>query len=300
MVRKSPKPSKTLVRILIGIFIVLIVAVGLKIFLFSDSSKVSDSPKTDPKAPTAPVPEPEPQKPAFIDLQSVIDDWASPLGNNVGVYIYDLDNDKEAASYNSDSIFFTASIYKLFFVYEAYLRINQGIDDPDAYFADGKTRIKCLDLIIRESYNPCADPLRSSMMGEIEDIITNKFGIEDTSNGALYASSEAIADMLKIYYKHEGLSDELWDKIADSMLNQPTTTYNWRQGLPSGFSEANVYNKVGWNYDTDHWATYNDAAIVEFPDLDRHYIIVVLTKNTSNRKLVELGEEIEQAVLENN
>ena len=218
------------------------------------------------------------------------------------MFNYDLEKKKNAAVYNPDNIFFTASVYKLFFVYEAYLRINQGIDDSNEYFADGKTRIECLDLIIRESYNPCADPLRSELMSGIEGIITNKYKIKNTSNGALNASARAVAEMLKIYYKHDGLSDELWNKIADSMLNQPTTTYNWRQGLPSGFSVAKVYDKVGWNYNEEegYWSTYNDAAIVEFPELNRHYIVVVLTKNTSHKKLVELGRLIEQKVLEFN
>lgn len=304
MVHQSPKPSKTLVHIFCAILLMLMSASAIRIFFPSEAGKEEGSENT-PVAPLETTPEPkaeEKPKPAFINLQDTVDGWARALGSNVGIYIYDLDNDKEAASYNSDNIFSTASVYKLFFVYEAYLRINQGIDDPNEYFADGKTRIECLDKIIRESYNPCADPLRSSMMREIGDIITDKFKIEGTSNGALSATPKAVAEMLKIYYKHEGLSEELWAKIADSMLNQPTTTYNWRQGLPSGFSTAKVYNKVGWNYDPEEkrWTIYNDAAIVEFSELGRHYVIVVLTKNTSNKKLVELGQKIEQRILESN
>ncbi len=303
MVRRSPKSSKTLILIFTAGLAALAVVSVFSFILPRD--KVGDQPEVDvdPKAPMEVTPEPEEDpKPEFIDLQPTVDQWAASIGSNAGVYIYDLDNDKVAASYNHESIFFTASVYKLFFVYEAYLRINQGLDDPNEYFADGKTRIECLDLIIRESYNPCADPLRNELMGEIGDIIANKFKIENTSNGALNASAKAVADMLKIYYKHEDLSEELWGKIADSMLNQPTTTYNWRQGLPSGFSEAKVYNKVGWSYNTEenHWSTYNDAAIVEFTNLKRHYIIVVLTRNTSHKKLIKLGQLIEQKVLEIN
>ncbi|MBQ6510892.1 serine hydrolase [Candidatus Saccharibacteria bacterium] len=304
MVHQSSKPSKALVWLTAIFLLALTTISGIKIILsLNDSNNQIENPSEQPEEPEEETPEPEEvinDTPAFIDLQAIVDSWASSLGSNAGVYIYDLDNDKEAAIYNSDTTFSTASVYKLFFVYEAYLRINQGIDDPNAYFADGKTRIECLDLIIRESYNPCADPLRAEMKYEIDDIIANKFKIEDTINGALSASPKAVGDMLKIYYKHEGLSDELWGKIADSMLNQPATTYDWRQGLPKGFSAANVYNKVGWSYDGERWTIYNDAAIVEFPDLDRHYIVVALTRNTSNRKLVELGQKIEQTILANN
>ena len=304
MVRRPPKSSKALTWLTAIFLISLTIISGIKIILsLNEAGDQIEDTNTTPKTPMEKTPEPkEDPRPNFIDLQPVVDQWVASVGSNAGVYIYDLDNDKLAASYNSDSIFFTASVYKLFFVYEAYLRINEEIDDPNEYFADGKTRIECLDKIIRESYNPCADPLRYELMSEINSIIIDKFKIENTSNGALNASAKAVADMLKIYYKHEGLSEELWAKIADSMLNQPATTYNWRQGLPSGFSVAKVYDKVGWNYseEENRWTTYNDAAIVEFTDLKRHYVVVVLTKNTSHRKLVELGSLIEQKVLEAN
>ena len=90
------------------------------------------------------------------------------------------------------------------------------------------------------------------------------------------------------------------------MLNQPATTYDWRAGLPKGFSVANVYNKVGFSYVIDdeeteegHWDTYDDAAIVEFEEAGRHFAITVLTGNISPWNIKNLGTIIETNILEN-
>ena len=94
--------------------------------------------------------------------------------------------------------------------------------------------------------------------------------------------------------------------MMDSFLNQPVTAYNWRQGLPSGFSDAvKVYNKVGWQYMIDeedeegnvvkgHWEVYDDAAIIEFTENERHFIVVVMTSNVDFRQIRRFGTMIEE------
>ena len=84
------------------------------------------------------------------------------------------------------------------------------------------------------------------------------------------------------------------------MLDQPSITSNlcggtcnFRAGLPSGFSNAvKVYNKVGFESDgVGKWLIYNDAAILEFPELGRTYLISVFTENLpwSNSKITALS-----------
>lgn len=73
--------------------------------------------------------EPEPELPAEIDFQTTVDNWANAVGGDKGVIIYDLDLDKVAGTYNADAKFQTASIYKLFVVYEGYRFWN--------YYCDG-------------------------------------------------------------------------------------------------------------------------------------------------------------------
>lgn len=249
-----------------------------------------------------------PVTPELINLQSVVEAWVTSLPEsvNVGLMIYDLDNDAVAASFNPDEPFNAASIYKLFFVYDGYRQIMNGTEAADDYFTTTNdkgalTLGVCLDLMIRESYNGCADPMRASSArwARVEAMYA-ELGLEHTSSAGLYSSAGDLAKLLQLYWQHPDLSPELWVQIQDSMLNQPATTYNWRQGLPSGFVVGQVYDKVGWNWTGQVWSTYDDAAIIEFPEQGRHYIIVVMTENLPTRvptALIELGQQLETAIL---
>lgn len=227
--------------------------------------------------------------PDFINLQPTIDLWQKATSADVGLMVYDLDNQRIAASYQANKVFNIASIYKLFFVYAGYRQIESGALDPNVYFvttndyrAGNYNLGECLDLMIRESYNGCADPIRAnSSFATRAEAIVEELGLENTSNLGLYSTAADLTRLLKLYYYHPDLSENSWDRIADSMLNQPSTKvaenviYNWRQGLPTGFSDTvNVYDKVGWEWDGERWKVYADAAIVEFPELNRHYTVV--------------------------
>ena len=249
----------------------------------------------------------------FINLQPTVDSWVPSTNRQLGLMIYELDHDRVAASYQPDRIFDIASIYKLFYVYDGYRQIAAGNEFLNDHFttttdyrAGRYTLGECLDLAIRESYNGCADPLRSdaTRSRRVQKLIDD-LNLQHTSNLGLESSASDLTELLKLYYYHEDLPKSLWRRIADSMLNQPPTevaadtVYDWRQGLPSGFSDqANVYDKVGWNWTGKAWSTYADAAIVEFPAQNRHYTVVILTQDFPNyTPITKLGSLIEAAVL---
>lgn len=233
-----------------------------------------------------------------VDLQPTVDTWSKTAGGNHSVIIYDLDTDQTVASLNPDKKYGTASLYKLFVVYEGYRRLENGSWNPNDIITSGKTRLKCLDLAIRESHSPCAETLWAQIgHANLDEIIKNDFAIKDSDISHLISNPNDILKMLKIYYSHSDISDENWKRIADSMLNQPKTTQNWRQGLPSGFSnDVDVYNKVGWEYSGRDWKIYHDAAILDFKKFHRHFIIVVMTNHVSHLKIAELGRMVEAAV----
>lgn len=250
--------------------------------------------------------------PEFIDLQPTLDAWIEQLSGNASIMIYDLDNDKIAAEYQSGETFYAASVYKLLFAYDGYQQIDAKLASADEKFittydyrADSYTLGECLDLIVRESYNGCAEPMRSDKkrFTRIENF-TKQLGLANTSAAGLYSSAADLITLLKYYYKHPELSEESWQKLRASMLDQPATKVDkneiedWRQGLPNGFTAAEVYDKVGWLYGKKGWETYNDLAFVEFPEQNRHFAIAVLTKNVASAQTIsELGQEIEEAVL---
>ena len=240
------------------------------------------------------------------DLQGALNSWTRSVGGSKGAIFYDLDTGKVLAEYNADEKFATASVYKLFVVYEGYRRLQNGTwNGEDKAGSTGKTIAKCLDLAIRESNSACAETLWG-MMGRdtLDAAVQNDFGLPSVTVGSLSATPREIMLMMKRFYEHPEITDEnLVATIKDSFLNQPPSAglcsgpCNWRQGLPSGFSDkVKVYNKVGWNFNGSVWTIYDDAAIIEFPEKDRRIIAVVMTSGVHYNKIKNLATQIESVI----
>ena len=237
-----------------------------------------------------------------VDFQAVVEDWASSVGGSKSIMIYDLDKNELVGEYNSEEDYNTASLYKLFVVYEGYRRVESGVWPKDEYLAaTSQTILECLDLAIRESDSTCAEALWG-IIGheELDRIIRDDYKITSSDISSLISNPRDILKMMQLFYQHADVTDPtLIERMQDSFLNQPVTTYDWRQGLPSGFSVAKVYNKVGWDYNLDgnYWNLYHDAAIVEFPEADRHFAVVAMTNFISPHQIKRLGTMIEESFL---
>lgn len=292
------KRHNNIVRFLVFIVLVAIVVV-VAIFLFTKHPQEEAAQTEQSKGESAEEPKQSmADLPARIDFQTVVDEWAKSTGGNRSVLIYDLDRNELVGKYNQNENYNTASIYKLFVVYEGYRRVQSGEWKADESAGmTGYTVLECLDKAIRESYSPCAEALWVRIgYDELEGIIERDFDIHDSDISDLVSNPNDILKMMQIFYEHKDITDDvLLARMKDSFLNQPATEYDWRQGLPSGFTNANVYNKVGWDYNPDggYWNIYHDAAIVEFPEQNRHYIVVVMTNMVSFKKIRELGTAIE-------
>ena len=285
--------------VILGVFVaVATVAVGLIANSFTNGTTVEDI-EVDVNQEELKIEEPQIQA---VDFQPIVDEWVESVGGNKSVLIYDLDRGELAGSYNSNEPYNTASLYKLLVVYEAYREIQSGALDPDKNIDTvGYTILECLDLAIRESYSPCAETLWD-MIGRqnLNDIIKNDFDITNSDISSLTSNPEDVLKIMQLFFKHPEIKDkQLVEQIKDSFLNQPITTYDWRMGLPSGFAKANVYNKVGWDFNADmnYWNLYHDAAIVEFPEQNRHFVVVVMTNLVSPVQVAKLGTLIEDAFI---
>lgn len=297
MIERKRKTYSVIFWILLFIFVATFTVIGCCFLSNQDTADVSYEHEESASL----SPELTDEKPEKIDLSGIVEDWVSSVGGEKSVLIYDLDRDEIAADYNIEKEYNTASLYKLFVAYEGYRRIENGewqADEVAGY--TGYTISECLDLSIRESHSPCAETIWAKIGHEnLDEIINEDFKIYNSNISNLTSNAEDIAKMMKIFYEHPDIKDdELIAQIKDSFLNQPTTTYNWRQGLPSGFDLANVYNKVGWDYNQDggYWEVYHDAAIVEFPEKNRHFIVVVMTNRIPFKQIRNLGELLEEAI----
>lgn len=256
---------------------------------------------------------PKVEKTEFINLQSVVDSWAkSSQYGEAAVEIYDLDYNRVAASYRANASMYPRSIYKLFYVYDGYAQIDAGKENASQNYLDGLSIGECLDIMVRQSNNPCAEAMLddSARLTRVGELIKN-LGLANTQSDGLKSSAHDISLLLQHYYRHPDWSASSWQKFRDSALNQ---AYTYRKGLPSGFSLATVYNKTGFGQGAGNVYVNNDAAFVEFPALDsngktdptnpnlhaRHYIMVVMTNESSYTILTRLGKMLEQAIVYSN
>ncbi len=278
MVSRTPNKSQTIVDCIICLgFAVCLFANGALFALINRESNLNTTTNIE--------------KIESIAFQPLIDKWASEVGGEKSIVIYDLDLNKTVGSVNAEKPYNIASLYKLFVVYEGYRKVERGEWSED--------KLRCLDLAIRESNSPCADSLNTQMGPKtLQNIVENELGFKNTHVASIVSNANDITGLMKLYYEHPNFSDATVEKIKDSMLNQPITTDDWRKGLPSGFSSrVKVYNKVGWAWGGRTWDIYHDTAILEFPEIDRHFIVTVLTKKIDNKRIAELGTRIEKFVL---
>ncbi len=248
-------------------------------------------------------------QPEFIDLTPIINDWLESYSHGqVSIAIYDFDHDRLAGTYNADRKMLPASLYKLFYVYDGYTEISAGRDDPNQPYLGSLTLGQCLDKMIRESHNPCAEAMLedSPRAKRVANLIKTE-NMTNTIPTALQTSAQDVLKLLQMYYVHTNWSAESWQTFRDSAINQPPTSAgDFRSGLPSGFKVATVLNKVGWSSAGGAWDIYNDATLLEFPestDTDgniissQHYASVIMTRSTSNFAIAQFGEMIENAIL---
>ncbi len=229
----------------------------------------------------------------YIDLQGVVERWAASMPGQAAVEIYDVNYGRVAASYRAQVVMSPKSLYKLFYTYDGYAQIDAGLDDPNRPYLGESTVGRCLDVMIRNSDNPCAeamleDPARA---GRVATLVRN-LGLSQTAANGLSTSAHDVARLMQRYLAHPEWSAGSWTKFLNSALSQPA---HLRKGLPSGLRSATVYNKAGFGPNGDGYV-YNDAAIVDFAG-GRRYIVVAMTKGANAASLASLGAMLERAVV---
>ena len=254
-------------------------------------TKTTEEPKEDTQKQATQINEKKTSDFNKLALQTAVDDWSATLGTDpkVGVVIKNTEG-KTLASLNPSESFFTASLYKLFVAYEGYKEVDAKSVDPAKAYLNGHTRAECLDLMIRNSDSPCGEKLWTELGKENLTAKMKTYDINNTSLTGLSTTAEDTAIMLARIARGEGLSNESQSAYLSSMKDQDSI---YRRGLPSGFSDqVTVYNKVGWNEQLE----WHDASIIELKD-GRKLVVAVLTSGIGTKKIIELGQSIENVIL---
>ena len=298
--QQSKNKSKKLGMVVVVTTLLIVSFFAIKHFIINDGSGEKTDDRSNSQQQSSEGVEPSTQediKPApefsSAKLQSVVDSWVSglPSGSTESVMITDKDGNVLASS-NSDEVYFTASLYKLFVAFEAYKQLSNGTLTDSSNYLGSYSRLGCLDAMIRSSYSPCAEKMWAELGKQNITDSMNNYGIKDTSLVGLSTTARDTASILQLIYSSNSLTADNRSKYLDSMLTQDAL---YRRGLPSGFSSAvKVYNKVGWNEQVE----WHDGSIVELPD-GRILIVAVLTKSVGYRNIASLSSSIESVVTAN-
>lgn len=281
------KKRKALIAVAILLTVALVAVVVWWFFLRSDPpaeqavQPVKEAPVEQEEA--------EPQPAPLPNIQPVVDDF---VANNSGTYSILITSTEGVvlASHNPDQSYFAASIYKLYVAYEGYKQVDEDKFKLNESYLNGKTRGQCLDAMIRDSDSPCGEKMWAELGKQALDNQMKDYGLTKTSMVNLSTTASDAAIILRKIQTGEGLSEESRTAYLDSMKTQDA---RYRRGLPSGFEQATVYNKVGWNLDKE----WHDTAIVTLPD-GRSAIVAVFTTNAGFRNIAKLGSTIENALLQ--
>jgi hypothetical protein len=139
--------------------------------------------------------------------------------------------------------------------------------------------------MIRDSYSPCGEKWWAELGKESLTAKLKTYGLKNTSMTALYTSAQDASIILQRLFDKRELTEAHHTAFLDSMKDQPAL---YRRGLPSGFSQSTVYNKVGWNGQVE----WHDTAIITLPN-GRSYVVSVLTENIGSAQIKALGQVIE-------
>lgn len=223
-------------------------------------------------------------------LQPIVDTWVAAQTGRAGVVVMD-EAGGVLASHEPDGIFFGASLYKLYVAYYGYLQLDNAEIDPDEPYVGQRTRLECLDAMIRSSDSPCAETLWNELGKQVLTERLQASGIMNTNMTTITTTAADAAGILQRIIASDGeLSPSSQALYLDSLLTQDAI---YRRGLPNGFSDAvAVYNKVGWN----ELVEWHDAAIVQLPD-DRRVIVSVLTENVGTAGIRQLATSLELALV---
>lgn len=281
---KKPKGRRKLVSLTI-VTVIIIAMVGW--FAFGRDKKTDESHAATNQVTKSEAGTSAPVQAALPDLQPVVDKWVGSHNGSYSIVILD-ENGKTIAEHDPNEQMFTASLYKIYVAYVGYQKIADGTYSADQPYLSGYTRGECLDAMIRSSYSPCGEKMWAELGKESVTAKLKTYGATGTSMTGLVTTAHDSALVLQRLLAQKDLKDPYAAQYLDSMKTQDA---KFRRGLPSGFSNSTVYNKVGWNEDVE----WHDAAIVKTNN-GKTIVAAVLSKNAGYANIANLGSTLEKAL----
>jgi len=218
-------------------------------------------------------------------LNALLKKYADTHPGTYGVSLRELSGQRRNASYRGNTVYTTASTYKMFVAYSTLLRVESGAWHWSDQINGGRNLTECFEDMIQLSDNECAVAL-------LKKVTVKSLTDEARAIGAVNTSF-LVANNLKSTAEDESLLLSLLE--TGQILSQQSSRDVWiasmkknvyRQGIPKGIPSAVVADKVGF---LDAWL--HDASIVYSPK--GTYVLVIMTEGSSWASIAELAGKIE-------
>jgi beta-lactamase class A len=216
-------------------------------------------------------------------LQAVLNNWLAANANvQWGISIAEVDGKNRSAGYHADTSFEPASIYKLYVSYTVQSQIAAGTLDANTITSTGQSIATCLDVMIINSDNPCAQALGTMVGWNAVTADAHAAGFSNTNLSANITSSTANDTTSYLGKLAHG---SLMDGTQTTALINRMKRQIYRQGLPAGSSGATVADKVGFYSNYLH-----DAGIIYYPN--GTYVISVFSSGGSWSQIANLAKTV--------
>lgn len=184
---------------------------------------------------------------------------------------------------NGDKKYHPASTYKLFVAYSVLKRVDSGQMSLGQVTSGGQTLAQCLDVMIVNSDNACAEWFGQSIGWNSVTNDARGIGATNTTLSRPFVSTtnDMALFLQKLESNQLGLSEPSRARLLDAMKRQV-----FRKAIPAGVGVP-VADKVGFIPDE---GLYHDAAIVYAPS--GVYVLVIYTHGSNWAAMADAARQI--------
>lgn len=184
---------------------------------------------------------------------------------------------------NGDKKYHPASTYKLFVAYSVLKRVDNGQMSLGQATSGGQTLAQCLDVMIVNSDNACAEWFGQSIGWNTVTNDARGIGAASTTLSRPFVSTtnDMALFLQKLESNQLGLSEPSRTRLLDAMKRQV-----FRKAIPAGVGVP-VADKVGFIPDE---GLYHDAAIVYAPS--GVYVLVIYTQGSNWAAMADAARQI--------
>lgn len=252
------------------------------LYLLNDSARLAQA---------APAGDRDISAAAQAGLANLLADWTKIHPEHTwSVALKTISGPAISGGINQDTVFGTASIYKLLLTYKLFTTYNLDQLSQISLKVEGRPQASlasCVNLMLTVSDNPCGEAVGNFLGWRSSGAVLKNLGLAHTdlnsSRGPLSSAGDVTEYLVKLD-SGQLLKPAAKDYVEGLMLNQKL-----RAGIPAGCTSCTVADKTG-----DLGRIRHDAAIVSYAG--GKYVLTIFTDGASYGQIAQLTGQIQQFI----